>query len=57
MTLFMFAGCKKKTIEDKISPADIQKVVDVAKSNENFNKGLKDATIEIKKTPSYTSSI
>ena len=48
MCLFMFAGCKPKTIEAAIKPADLQKMVDEMKENSLFKSVYKDASIEVK---------
>ena len=48
MCLFMFAGCKPKTIEAAIKPADLQKMVDEMKENSLFKTVYSDASIEVK---------
>ena len=48
MALFMFAGCGAKTLEQKIKPADLQKMVDEMKENSLFKSVYKDASIEVK---------
>ena len=48
MALFMFAGCGKRTLESKIKPAELQKMVDEMKENSLFKSVYKDASIEIK---------
>ena len=48
MALFMFAGCGKKTIEQQVKPAELQKMVDEMKENATFKSVYKDAAIEVK---------
>ncbi len=48
MALFMFAGCRPKTIEAAIKPAELQKMVDEMKENSLFKSVYKDASIEVK---------
>ena len=48
MALFMFAGCGSKTLEQKVKPADLQKMVDEMKENSLFKSVYKDAAIEVK---------
>ena len=48
MALFMFTGCGKKTLEQKVKPADLQKMVDEMKENSLFKSVYKDASIEVK---------
>ena len=48
MALFMFAGCRPKTIEAAVKPADLQKMVDEMKQNSLFKSVYKDASIEVK---------
>ena len=48
MALFMFTGCGKKTIEQKIKPAELQKMVDEMKDSALFKNTYKDASIEVK---------
>ena len=48
MALFMFSGCGKRTLESKIKPAELQKMVDEMKENSLFKSVYKDASIEIK---------
>ena len=47
MCLFMFAGCKPKTIEAAIKPADLQKMVDEMKENSLFKSYYSDADIKV----------
>ena len=47
MCLFMFAGCKPRTIESAIKPADIEKMVDKMKENSLFESVYSDASIEV----------
>ncbi len=47
MCLFMFAGCGNKTLEQRIKPADLQKMVDEMKENSLFKSVYKDAAIEV----------
>lgn len=48
MCLFMFAGCRPKSIEEAVKPADLQKMVDEMKENSLFKSVYKDASIEVK---------
>ena len=48
MALFMFAGCGKKTLEQHVKPAELQKMVDEMKENATFKSVYKDAAIEVK---------
>ncbi len=48
MALFMFAGCRPKTIEAAVKPADLEKMVDEMKQNSLFKSVYKDASIEVK---------
>ena len=48
MALFMFAGCRPKTIEAAIKPAELQKMADEMKENSLFKSVYKDASIEVK---------
>ena len=47
MCLFMFAGCRPKSIEEAIKPADLQKMVDELKENALFKNNYSDAKIEV----------
>ena len=48
MALFMFAGCRPKSLEEAVKPADLQKMVDEMKENSLFKTAYKDASIEVK---------
>ncbi len=47
MCIFMFAGCFAKTIEQKISPAEIEKLCDEMKEDSYFQTYYRDIKIEI----------
>ncbi|MBQ6018141.1 MAG: hypothetical protein IJL19_09695 [Clostridiales bacterium] len=47
MCIFMFAGCFAKTIEQKISPAEIEKLCDEMKEDSYFQTYYRDIEIEI----------
>lgn len=47
MCIFMFAGCFAKTIEQKISPAEIEKLCDEMKEDFYFQTYYRDIKIEI----------
>ena len=47
MCIFMFAGCGAKTIEQKISPAEIEKLCDEMKEDSYFQTYYRDIKIEI----------
>ena len=47
MCLFMFAGCRPKSIEEAIKPADLEKMVDELKENALFKNNYSDAKIEV----------
>lgn len=47
MCIFMFAGCGAKTIEQKISDSQIQKICDEMKEDSYFQTYYKDVKLEI----------
>ena len=47
MCLFMFAGCGGKTIEDKVSQSQLNKMCEEFKSDPSFSQTFKDIKIEL----------